>query len=292
MKKLFLMTLVSIVSVFCTGCVKFSYDIQIDDKDKVTISELKQVKFPPLSSETFQRDLKKDLGPIVSKYIDAGYEVDLTFADKDGNSGFVIKRKGLSFLDASENMPKGFKNNDKNSFVVKRGLLKRFYKLHLVYTLEDAVNEAATEAQNLKLASRAFIKYKDVLNKFAMSTTKTIDPVSGNVLVTTKYAGGNVVLSQYDSLAASGGFQEQASPQAELTIKIPVKATKHNASKVISDTEYKWILLDESQPVEIIIEYEKYDFSTIAMIFSILVIGIGAVLLAQKLRAEDPVQGL
>ena len=78
MKKLFLMTLVSIVSVFCTGCVKFSYDIQIDDKDKVTISELKQVKFPPLSSETFQRDLKKDLGPIVSKYIDAGYEVDLT----------------------------------------------------------------------------------------------------------------------------------------------------------------------------------------------------------------------
>lgn len=272
--------------------MKFSYDIQIDDKDKVTISELKQVKFPPLSSETFQRDLKKDLGPIVSKYIDAGYEVDLTFADKDGNSGFVIKRKGLSFLDASENMPKGFKNNDKNSFVVKRGLLKRFYKLHLVYTLEDAVNEAATEAQNLKLASRAFIKYKDVLNKIAMSTTKTIDPVSGNVLVTTKYAGGNVVLSQYDSLAASGGFQEQASPQAELTIKIPVKATKHNASKVISDTEYKWILLDESQPVEIIIEYEKYDFSTIAMIFSILVIGIGAVLLAQKLRAEDPVQGL
>ena len=54
MKKLFLMTLVSIVSVFCTGCVKFSYDIQIDDKDKVTISELKQVKFPPLSSETFK----------------------------------------------------------------------------------------------------------------------------------------------------------------------------------------------------------------------------------------------
>ena len=206
--------------------------------------------------------------------------------------GFVIKRKGLSFLDASENMPKGFKNNDKNSFVVKRGLLKRFYKLHLVYTLEDAVNEAATEAQNLKLASRAFIRYKDVLNKIAMSTTKTIDPVSGNVLVTTKYAGGNVVLSQYDSLAASGGFQEQASPQAELTIKIPVKATKHNASRVISDTEYQWVFLDESQPVDIVIEYEKYDFSTIAMIFSILVIGIGAMLLAQKLRAEDPVQGL
>lgn len=51
-------------------------------------------------------------------------------------------------------------------------------------------------------------------------------------------------------------------------------------------------ILDESQPVDIVIEYEKYDFSTIAMIFSILVIGIGAMLLAQKLRAEDPVQGL
>ena len=55
----------------------------------------------------------------------------------------------------------------------------------------------------------------------------------------------------------------------DLTIKIPVKASNTNAAKIINDKEYQWNLVSE-EPVEIILEYSRYDFSSIGIIVSLV----------------------
>ena len=58
-------------------------------------------------------------------------------------------------------------------------------------------------------------------------------------------------------------------PLMDLTIKIPVKASNTNVTKIINDKEYQWNLVSE-EPVEIILEYSRYDFSSIGIIVSLV----------------------
>ena len=62
--------------------------------------------------------------------------------------------------------------------------------------------------------------------------------------------------------------QEIPAPQMDLTIKIPYKAVRHNAVKVLDNNVYYWNLVSD-QPVDVTLEYEKFDFSALAMIMSL-----------------------
>lgn len=291
MKKLLIAGIVCVVSVFCTGCVKFSYDVQINKKDEISFSETRSVQYLPLQSEVFRKSIEKDLKNIVDKYTKLGCEVS-QISDNDGYYGLKISRKGLSFAEVSKTMPKGFKTNENESaFVKSSSLIKKYYKIHVFYNTYDAVTAANLDYQNFKKTSKSFNLYKDSLNKIVISREKSTDPKTGTVFVSTKYADGNVVMSVYNPLT-DGDITENQPPQAVLTIKIPVKATKNNASKVLDNNVYQWNLSDMEQPAEIVLEYERYDFFPLIMVLSILA-AVGTVLaLKRKAESGGPVQGL
>ena len=282
------MGLICITVVFCTGCVQFSYDIEIDNKDRVLVSETRSMDYSPLKSEAFRTSMLNDLKNVIINYNKEGYDVKDS-ADESGNGSFTLSRNILSFTAASKMLPKGFKNDD-SAFVINRSLLKKHYRIHLFYNLEEAIRQSSTEANNFRALSTTFKQYKDGLGSVILSSEKETDPGTGMVFLKTKYADGNVVLRKYDPSYSQ--IIEEKPAGAELTIKIPVKATKNNAHKVISDKEYQWDLSGENMTVEIVLEYEKYDFSMLAMIFSLLAVVIGSIAFAQKARSGSPVQGL
>lgn len=287
MKKIFLAAIVCVTAFFCTGCVQFSYDIEVNNKDRVSLTETRTVQYRPMQAQGFRDIAKKDFQKIIDNYTKSGYNVKTEFSE-DGNTTLTVKRDDLWSNDAAKIMPKGFEANPHNWLSIRRTLVKKYYKIHLTYKLADAVNAINTDGYKFKNSSEAFKIYKDALGKVVISKTKFTDK-SGHTFVTTEYANGNKILS--------GDIPDEelivpSTPTAELTIKIPVKATSNNATKVINDKTYLWTFSDSEQPAEIMLEYERWDFSNLAMVIALIIAVGGALTMAKRARSGGPVKGL
>lgn len=287
MKKIFLATIVCITAFFCTGCVQFSYDIEINNKDRVSLSETRTVQYRPMQAQGFRDVAKQDFQKIVNNYKKSGYDVKTNF-NEDGNTTLTVKRDNLWSNDAAKIMPKGFEANPHNWLSIRRTLVKKYYKIHLTYKLDDAVNAINTDGYKFRNSSKAFNVYKDALSKIVISKTKFTDK-TGHTYVTTEYANGNKILG---GIIPDDELMIPSEPTAELTIKIPVKATANNATKVINDNTYQWILNSDTQPAEITLEYERWDFSNLAMVISLIIVVGSALMVAKRARSGGPVKGL
>lgn len=215
MKKFLLFFMTCCLAFFCTGCVKYSYNYEIDKKDKVTLNETEAFNTALFQSidPMFNEKWQNTYNSTASEYKEKGYEVKEY--NKDGYIGITVAKKDIDLMDLSKNITKEFVKDLQQPVSIEKGFLKSTYKIHLYYNLQDVRNNIA--------------------------------------------AMNNVLNSEQ-------GFP---APVMELTIKIPYKAVRHNASKVLDNNTYYWNLVSE-QPVDIVLEYEKYDFSALAMIISLV----------------------
>lgn len=288
MKKIFFVCLICSLTFICTGCVKFGYNIEINDKDEISISETKGVTFEEFKSSSFRESLKSELASTIQQYKDKGFSVK-EIGEGD-YAGISLSKDKLTFKEAKESLPKGFMGD--SSFEVNRGLIKKSYKIHLLYDLPEAVSIATSQYGDFRKSSNVLESVSDKIQEPIVSISTREIPSKNKVLVTKRYADGRSLVTtldqeEYDEIMKSFLF-----PESVLTIKIPGKVTKNNADNVINDYEYQWYLTKDQQPVEIILEYEVNDFSRIAAIFSILVL-LGAVfVLVQKNQKDDVVKGL
>ncbi len=286
MKKIFLTTLVCLTAFFCTGCVQENYDIEINNKDLVSLTYTKNLQYRPMQSPKFRESIQKDLQKNIQQYEDSGFEVK-TELEENGNCFITLKKANLSPIKTAKILPKGFNTNGGNWLEIKKTLIKKHYKIHLTYNLKDALNSENTELFNFKNSSEAFKLYQNALEQIVVSRTKQKDSL-GFDYISTEYASGNKIMEKYDEDAK---LIIPQSPKAEITIKIPTKSTSNNATNVVNNTTYQWIITEE-QPVEILLDYERWDFSPLAMVISILVVVGGALFVAKKAYSKEPVNGL
>ena len=281
MKKFLLFSLVSIIAVFCTGCVKYSYNIEINDKDKVSLSKTQamNLSFFQNADPNFNEKFYEGLAESEAEYNKKGYEVH---EYNDGTyTGMTLKKQNIDFEKAMDDLKEDF-DNQTSVFSIQKTGLKKQYKIHLSYDLKQAMDKMSEGDSQSTLSDNNDSNYSTIdEEEGVVSRTKETDPETGEVVETIEYENGTVVTSRYNenerqqfsqALGAGLGSVEGLKPISELTIKIPKKATKHNATKVISDTEYYWDLAVENQPVKIMLEYEKFDMGTLGMIISVLVV--------------------
>ena len=86
----------------------------------------------------------------------------------------------------------------------------------------------------------------------------------------------------------------EGTPNFDLIIRLPQKAYRHNADKVVNDKIYQWNFASESDNEQrfIMLEYKKLDLSILAGIISLILIIGGAFYIKQKNDNSDVVRGL
>ena len=290
MKKVLLLGIVALTAFICTGCIKYSYNIEVSDNDKVTISKTQAMNlkffenYDPQFDEKYQESITKTR----NEYSQRGYEVN---EYKDNTyTGITLRKENIDFENTIDDIKDDFKN-DAYAFLVQRNGLNKRYKIHLVYDFNKALSNISEEhdTDDYTLLS------KDQ-NPGVVSRTGETDSETGDVIETITYDDGTTVTTRKISaqeenfgkalgsaIAGTPGLK----PVSELTIKIPKKATKHNATKVISDTEYYWDLSGKAQPVDITIEYEKFDYAVLGIIISVIIVIGLLVLVFNKSKVND-----
>lgn len=281
MKKLFFLGLVSCLAVFCTGCVKYSYNIEIDNNDKIAISKTQamNMSFFENYDPKFDEKFKSGIAKSQEEFKQRGFEVK---EYKDNiYTGITLTKQNLNFNNVINDLKDDF-NNDLYAFTIEKSGLNRIYKIHLTYDMQKAMNNiSGSETANFNSREQNNPMVVDENEDSIISKTKETDPETGDIIETTTYENGVIATSRYSpaeqeqfgqAIGASLNSVPGLKPVSELTIKIPKKATKHNATKVINDTEYYWDLAGEKQPVEVILEYQKFDYSSIGIILSALVV--------------------
>ena len=132
-----------------------------------------------------------------------------------------LKKQNLSGVEASKLLSKEFNIDNDNCLIIKRSLIKKDYKMHLIYKQDNEMRLLNYDANKFKAESNTFKTYNDVLKSIAISISETQDNM-GRTYITTVYADGNNTASKDKSI-----LKEQLKPldfQSTLTIKIPVKA--------------------------------------------------------------------
>lgn len=286
MKKILLTTIVCFVTLFCTGCVQESYNIEINNKDQISLSETRSIQYKPLESSNFREAIENDFQKYIQKYKTYGYDINTEFKE-NGFSTVTLKKDNISSIEASKILPKGFEIKDENWFKIKHTLIKDYYKIHLTYNLKNAINVANFDFENFKKSSNAFNQYKEALAQVVVS--KTITSNVNGAYILTEYANGNRIMEPYNEKEA---LINPLTPKAEITIKIPVKASTTNATKIINNTTYQWIATEEQPSIDILLNYSRWDFSNLAIVISLIIVVSSALMVAKRARSGGPVKGL
>ena len=253
-KKFVFVSLMCIITLFCTACVKFSYDIVIDDNDRVSFTKVQAInpQFFMENDPQFRQKMQKGFADLKKEYISRDYR---TFDYQDDiYTGVTITKNNLSFRSIMSELKDDF-TNSADAFTIQDNAYGKYYRIHLVYDLGSAISNNSSKDESVSSPQNSTPAHEPKI----ISTSKVTDPVTGKVTETTNYEGGGSAVATYDAKD-----QEQlanqvnaAKPTADLIIKIPKRASRHNATTVLSDTEYYWDLSGANQPIEVILEYQK-----------------------------------
>jgi len=298
MKKILLVCTICLIAVVCTGCVKISYNIEINSNNEISIAETQALNLEPFKAmkKDADKELKKGFEEAAEEYKSEGYKVD-EYKD-DTYTGITISKDKITFKDVLKSLPKGLKN-DANKFTMQSGLFKNTYKIHLVADKEQMMSSVSGNGEESDFSNQQ-IPENNYNEQKAISTQTETDFATGETVETSKMSDGSVktkrinkstgevteIVNYKDGRYSKSTYNEKdmqgfgdaiggaieampgMTPLADLTIKIPVKAKSHNANKVISDTEYQWNLLTEGETVEVNLEYEKYNTGLIAVLIA------------------------
>ena len=277
--KRFVLTAALVSLVFCTsGCVKTSYNIEIDKKNNITVSETdayNQELFKALAKEnnsvkdlsTIDDDIEKDKESLISE----GYDVQ--DYEQDGFKGLVIKKVFPKNSLKDKDLPAGFTSDKINPFVVEKGFLKTHYQLNLVYDVSKiaennnnrAVLSGLSKLDNTADTNKQQDSNYDTDENNAAEETVSDGTDNDDFAAQDSDKSSDVQNKNIDNvIGAVVDSVPGLAPSMDLTIKVPYKATKSNAAKVLSDTEYFW-QIDSKKPNEIYIDYEKYNYGNIIL---------------------------
>ena len=131
MKKAFLI-LACTLALFTTGCVKYSYNIEIDNKDNISVSETEAINAKLIKSFSPNADveMKKKLEEKKPELEKDGYTVE----SYDDGTFIGLKRTKnyeISSYDSS-NLPKGFLATGKAPIEKDKKFFKTTYKTFLI----------------------------------------------------------------------------------------------------------------------------------------------------------------
>ena len=289
MKKILIYSFIFVSTFLCTGCVKDSFDIEIDKNANISITEVKNVPISPISDNgDLLQKLEDELEEYAKKYKTKGFEVKSSL--NDYYAGLILSRKNVKFKDALILLPVAFQKQDVEGFTKEKGILKDTYKVHLIYDITRNIAPINNEYNKLKYSSKIFNTYgEDFLNPVIYAEEK-IDPETGKLEIKNILANGQSIIRNDDNSKVEEGL-EYSPLVTEIVIKIPTKASYHNAKEVISDTEYKWVISSDNKKQEILIEYEDYKLAFIATILSIIILIFPLIKLYEKTKGENPING-
>lgn len=268
MKKV-LLFLTAIFMIFATtGCVKYSYEINIDKNDMISVSEISAVNTKLIESMTQSMggggvDIKKQLNDDFSKN-KAELEKDGFTVEQydDGTfAGVKSSKKDIEFTKLIYNLPKGF-IQEEGSIVLKKRLCRTQHKIKLNYDITKAQNDEEFSPSN----PMGRQEYIDATNNSKEAPEYYSEEDGQSYSMEDDGGMGDAMNKMLESMP---GMQ----PVSELTIRIPAKSKvlKHNATKVISDTVYQWDLSKDGI-IEIELYYDTFDYSTLIGIISFILI--------------------
>lgn len=263
LQKLFLFCLL-LVATLTSGCVKYSYDIKIDSRDNIYISEINAINLSFIKSvdPTAEAKFNSELQSKKNFLKDTGYTVE-DYKD-DTYTGYKSFKKFSKSKFTKADLPSGFSSNVDNPIDIKKTFFKKNYTISLTYDMNDVNND------------RKSSKNSDA-DKIVSRTKKT-DPESGKITERIVYENGNVSTKSYYpgetndfgnifsyALTSTPGV----TPVIDLTFKIPTIASSHNANEA-KGNEYTWNLVSET-PVDIELSYEIIDWFNIILTIFILI---------------------
>ena len=273
-----------LVMMSTCGCVKISYDMNISNYGKIKLSQTQALNVSKTSgigkmwNESFEQNFKKEQekfaqkGFVVSKYKDDKY-IGIT----------LIKNYTLDTFQNADLPPGILSKNKVPVSAAKQGNFSTVYSIDWVFDPEIVNSEDAANPDK-KIISK--VESTDYYGNPVVTTT-TLD---GEKQVKTTYPDGRVRIegsNKYNSYSFDYNQKEMndfgeiiknsaVMPEAELNIKIPVKAKSHNAEIVSAGNVYKWNI-NKAEPVPIKLEYEVsvINWKTILGIISIIIVIAG-----------------
>lgn len=262
MKKIILVLGLFLVMISTSACHKLAYQFDIDKEGNLSISETQAINLNAMSD--FMANMTKGMTQTpkeaeVKEQIAKSFEKNKEETRKeletegyevedynDGTFNGLTKTKNYNINNFKlSNLPKGFIVESRPFVLIKEETTGKTYSIDMKYDFSVAADDTQAGKQRYSPA----IKNQQPLSP---STEKAM---------------------------------EAFLPTAELTIKTPTKATKHNATEVINENEYKWKLALDS-PTKIELEYKIADYSTIMIIFSLVFLGIFLLVAYNKLKND------
>ena len=302
MKKIFVI-LSCMLAFFTTGCMKYSYNIEIDNKDNISVSEIGAINM----------NFIKSFNPNAAAQMKSKLEEDKKEAEKDGfkaevyDDGTYVGIKRMKDYKISlyeiKDLPKGFTTTQANPIVTDKKLFKTIYTINLNYDINNAgddnndfsgmqtpqSNNTFNEGNNFTNNMQNVQNIDGMPNSVPMSEEdrvisqeKTTDPTTGMTTETTKYASGATSSATYNqqetqnfnnAMESMMSSNPNMAPVADLTIKLPKKAKEHNANEETQNFEYKWNLVSK-EPITIKLVYEKANGLNIFLTICFGLIGI------------------
>jgi len=273
MKKITTMLIIMAFCLVTSGCIKRSYEFEIDKKDNISITQIEAFKTAMLKSfgEYAEESIVNQMDENKGKLEEKGYKVE-NYKDEEF-TGLKINKKFSAEAMTKSDLPDGFTSVNDVPLQVKKGFIKNIYTLDVKFDFNEIANK---EKDNFSGGNSK--NHEPTV----VSTSKTMDS-NYNVTEKTTYNDGTTSTAKYNqkeaddfgkSLGTMFSAINKLNPVLDLTVKIPYKAKTHNATKVISDLEYRWDLTSD-KGVEIKITYEKTNWLNIA-----IAILIGLIVLA------------
>ena len=305
----FILAAALISLIFCTsGCVKTSYNIKIDKKNNITISETEAINYNLFKS--FITD-KKELAEF-DKEFEAGKKelakdgYKTTDYEQNGFKGITSTKEFPKNSLKSKDLPSGFTASKEIPLEVTKEFFKTYYHIELQYDpkkssiAEKNINSnmpSGIENNKEGASINSDAPSMTITNEDGSTTqvypSEVVKRENGDMIEEHYYYddGSETVItkskSESESSSVSGmdPFNKMSdsfsnisglAPSIDLTITIPYKATKSNATKAISDTEYFW-QLKPGEKNSIYVDYEKYNYVNIivAILFAIIFIFSG-----------------
>lgn len=249
MKKFTLVSLLCLMMFLVTGCQKFSYDIKIDKKGNIAISETDALNMAVIETFAGEESINSKLQETADEIKAEGYDVTI-FSDGKFKGLTRQKKKAMTVETLKkEDLPAGFTLMQTKPVVFNKNFLKNSYTIKWNYSLQ-AVLDINNENSEGPIAKAN----QDLL----LSDSSAMTP---------------------EQQMMREVFAETVKPVADLKITIPYRATSHNANKagkVGKSFVYYWDLSDAMQNETIELIYEKVDYtgSIVALTFILLFIGL------------------
>ena len=253
MKRFILLT-VSVITMFLTtGCIKCSYNFEIDKNGNLMITETSAINDKMLKTVIpDENDLKRQLYDARKDLEKDGFKVE-NYRESNYTG---LKRSKIYDIKTfkQEKLPAGFGSKKLNPFEIKEGFLKNTLDIQLSYNYKKA-QENMEKVSNLTNINN-FNSIEETSDTDILQQDKTIDNETEDITE--------------DTSSSMLEDNPEMKPSADLTIKIPYKTIKHNATRIINDNEYQWELATQGD-VNITLKAEKINWSNIIGTLFVLV---------------------